>query len=284
MARARNIKPALFKNEILGVADPLLTILFENLWCLADREGRMEDRPLRIKAETFPYREGLDVNGYLTELEHMGFIERYLVDGAALIQIINFKKHQTPHNTEKPSELPAPNTASHCACGLPGITVKPPLSPGEITAALPPDSLNPLTDSFNPCTDSLNPDNGLLKPDLASTAKAPAEQKKSNTKGNRLPKDWVLPITWGKWAMSDQPTWTQEYTRRVGDMFKDYWIAAAGGKGSKLDWEATWRNWVRNQGTLKGALAASGLGAAGQQTAASMKEFLADFKRPEGTA
>ena len=89
MARARNIKPAIFKNELLGVADPFITLLFESLWCLADREGRLEDRPLRIKAETFPYRENMDINGYLTELARMGFIVRYVVDGAPLIQIVN---------------------------------------------------------------------------------------------------------------------------------------------------------------------------------------------------
>jgi hypothetical protein len=54
--RARNLKPGLFKNELLGEANPLLTILFEGLWCLSDREGRLEDRPLRFCAEIFPYR------------------------------------------------------------------------------------------------------------------------------------------------------------------------------------------------------------------------------------
>jgi hypothetical protein len=29
--------------------------------------------------------------------------------------------------------------------------------------------------------------------------------------------------------------------------FRDYWIAVAGQRGVKLDWDATWRNWVRNQ-------------------------------------
>ena len=43
MARARNIKPALFKNEILGVADPLCTLTFQGLWMLADRDGRLEN-------------------------------------------------------------------------------------------------------------------------------------------------------------------------------------------------------------------------------------------------
>lgn len=148
MARARNIKPSLFKNELLGVADPLLTILFTGLWCLADREGRLEDRPLRIKAEIFPYRE-IDVplfNGYLTELSRLGFIDRYNADGVAVIQVINFVKHQSPHNTEKASELPAKSLQTN---GIQEITVKQPLSNGEVTAQERSDSLIP---------DSLIPD------------------------------------------------------------------------------------------------------------------------------
>ena len=27
--------------------------------------------------------------------------------------------------------------------------------------------------------------------------------------------------------------------------FRDYWVAQPGAKGSKTDWLATWRNWVR---------------------------------------
>lgn len=107
MARARNIKPGLFKNEVLGVQDPILSLLFIGLWTLADKAGRLEDRPLRIKGELFPYRDGLDIDGYLTQLERLGFIHRYKVDDLALIEIDNFVKHQNPHHTEKASELPA---------------------------------------------------------------------------------------------------------------------------------------------------------------------------------
>jgi hypothetical protein len=42
--RARSIKPGICDNEILGTADPLYTLLFERLWMMADREGRLEDR------------------------------------------------------------------------------------------------------------------------------------------------------------------------------------------------------------------------------------------------
>ena len=136
--RARSLKPGLFKNELLGTMDPLLTILFEGLWCLADREGRLEDRPLRIKAEVFPYREGLDVNGYLTELERLDFIERYEVAGDRFIQVITFPKHQNPHKTERPSIIPL--NPHSCP-----TTVKEPLDNGSLTevAVLTPSSLTP---------------------------------------------------------------------------------------------------------------------------------------------
>lgn len=109
MARARNIKPALFKNEVLGVADPMLTLLFEGLWLLADRSGRLEDRPLRIKGELFPYRDGLDMDGMLDWLASNGFIIRYQADGKRYIEIDNFVKHQNPHKNEPESEIPAPS-------------------------------------------------------------------------------------------------------------------------------------------------------------------------------
>lgn len=106
MARARNIKPGFYKNYDLADAGPIAQLLFSGLWCLADREGRLEDKPRLIKAELFPYYDA-DVNGELTKLERLNFLHRYEVNGVALIEIINFKKHQTPHNTEKASSLPA---------------------------------------------------------------------------------------------------------------------------------------------------------------------------------
>jgi hypothetical protein len=106
MARARNIKPALFTNEILGVGHPLCTLLFQGLWLLADKEGRLEDRPLRIKAEIFPYREA-DVDSMLHWLAHKGFIVRYTATGKAYIEVVNFTKHQNPHKNEKDSEIPS---------------------------------------------------------------------------------------------------------------------------------------------------------------------------------
>lgn len=104
--RARNIKPSLFTNEILGVADPLYTLLFEGLWLLSDKEGRLEDRPLRIKAEIFPYRN-IDVDPMLNWLQENDFIIRYTYGKNRYIEVLNFQKHQNPHKNEKPSIIPS---------------------------------------------------------------------------------------------------------------------------------------------------------------------------------
>jgi hypothetical protein len=112
MARSRNIKPGFFDNEILAELQPLIRLLFVGLWCISDREGRLEDRPKRIKKEILGY-DDCNCDIMLTELESAGFIQRYVIDGAAYIQIINFVKHQKPHQNEPASTIP-PNTFDQC--------------------------------------------------------------------------------------------------------------------------------------------------------------------------
>lgn len=107
MARARNIKPGFFKNEELAQCEPMARILFAGLWCLADREGRLEDRPQRIKAEILPYDDA-DINDLLAALAAGGFIVRYVVGLTRCIWIPTFKLHQNPHKNEAISNLPDP--------------------------------------------------------------------------------------------------------------------------------------------------------------------------------
>ena len=48
MARARNIKPGFFKNELLVGLPYEYRLLFIGLWTIADRDGRFEDRLFSI--------------------------------------------------------------------------------------------------------------------------------------------------------------------------------------------------------------------------------------------
>lgn len=108
MARARILKPGFFTNEVLAELPFEGRLLFAGLWTLADKEGRLEDRPRRIKAALFPWDE-VDVQALLIALEAKGFIDRYVVSGMPLIQIAKFAEHQTPHQRETPSILPGPS-------------------------------------------------------------------------------------------------------------------------------------------------------------------------------
>lgn len=107
MARARNIKPAFFTNDVLADIEPLGRLLFIGLWTIADRSGRLEDRPRKIKAEVLPY-DDCDIDGLLDDLSTHGFIERYEIDGAKFIEVTNFTKHQNPHKNEAISTIQAP--------------------------------------------------------------------------------------------------------------------------------------------------------------------------------
>jgi hypothetical protein len=134
MARARNIKPGFFTNDDLVELDFATRLLFAGLWTVADREGRLEDRPKKIKIAIFP-ADDVDMEAMLGQLASRGFIQRYSVAGQALIQINKWDLHQNPHHTEKASVLP-------------------PLPNGDLTVkGQEPDGGNP--------ADSLIPDSGF---------------------------------------------------------------------------------------------------------------------------
>jgi hypothetical protein len=82
-------------------------LCFAGLWTLADREGRLEDRPRRIKAALFPY-DVLDVDDLLDRLAGKGFVLRYVADGVAYLAIPTFLAHQRPKTDETLSAIPAP--------------------------------------------------------------------------------------------------------------------------------------------------------------------------------
>lgn len=149
MARARNIKPGFFTNDDLAECEPLARILFVGLWTVADREGRLEDKPRKIKAMVLPYDDA-DCDKLLAQLHGKNFITRYAVDGNEFIQINNWKKHQNPHMKEAASEIPGQDTQpidiKEAQKKHHTSTVQEP----EENQTIPADSLNLIPDSLNP--------------------------------------------------------------------------------------------------------------------------------------
>ncbi len=124
--RARNLKPGFFSSEDVGILPPTTRLLFIGLWCLADREGRLEDRPKQIRGQIFPYEMSMDVDVMLNQLSAK-LIERYEVKGIRYIQILKFAKHQSPHYKEPPSEIPHPKghkDSKYLGGGVPEVVRK----------------------------------------------------------------------------------------------------------------------------------------------------------------
>ena len=72
-------------------------------------------------------------------------------------------------------------------------------------------------------------------------------------RGTALSADWELPDDWKTWAERERPDLD---AATVAESFRDFWIAKPGKDGRKSDWQATWRNWVRNQRSAAGPPAA----------------------------
>jgi hypothetical protein len=119
MARIRYLKPDFFFDDDLADLKFEARLVFQGLWCHADKAGRLEDKPKVLKAKIMPF-DKVNMDMLLFDLAEK-FITRYEVDGRKYIQINSFSKHQKPHHTEKESTLPECNGA---------LTVKKPLELG----------------------------------------------------------------------------------------------------------------------------------------------------------
>lgn len=66
----------------------------------------------------------------------------------------------------------------------------------------------------------------------------------ASRKGARLPEGWKPNTALIAYAEKELGL-SRSFLARETEAFRDYWRAAPGQKGVKLDWDATWRNWMR---------------------------------------
>src|SRR5215472_6553962 len=132
MGRTRSIRPGFFTNDLLGGLRPVVRLLFAGLWTVADREGRLRDRPRKLKAELLAY-DRLDVDEALEELTNAGFIIRYETNGDQYIQITKWYIHQRPHPREEASQIPPIPEFARPDLGAPQGTPQPDLGVAKDT-------------------------------------------------------------------------------------------------------------------------------------------------------
>ena len=115
---------------------------------------------------------------------------------------------------------------------------------------------SPLKDSSPLKPTSSTPEAGFPKPlkpasdEPSVNRHEPSIERVRSPKGSRLSADWSLPDDFRDWSIQSLG-WTPERCTSVAEVFRDYWIAMPGSKGTKTDWPATWRNWCRREGGNK---------------------------------
>ena len=71
------------------------------------------------------------------------------------------------------------------------------------------------------------------------------------TRGCRLPQGWKPSQETKSWTLLQEIT--KEEANQEYFKFKDYWQSKSGKDACKVDWEATWRNWIRNYVQMRGS-------------------------------
>jgi len=229
MPRARNIKPSFFTNEDLVELPIADRLLFIGLWTMADRRGRMEDRPKRIKITLFP-ADNIDVDKSLNRLQDAGFIQRYQADGGRFIQIWKFERHQNPHKNECDSSIPAPD-------GHGASTVQAPESHGAAHADSPsliPESskyVGKTVERFVPPTDA-----NAMRAQCERNAGAPKNDAPTQTRSKRF-----IPPTVDQVREYCKERKNQVDAQRFVDFYEAKgWMV---GKNKMKSWQAAVRTW-----------------------------------------
>lgn len=220
--RARNLKPGFFSNEQLAEVSFAARILFAGLWCMADREGRLEHRPKRIKMQVFP-ADTLEVEPLIDELQDQTLVLMYEVSGSTYLWIPGFAKHQRPHPKESASTLPPYPDEKACSDGS---------GQGSL--------LTPMEGGGNP-SDILNPSS--LNPDVLNPPSGRARERARPSK--RCPADFEVTAEMRAWAAAKFPAVDVDaQTEAMRD--HEY-------RTPRSDWPATWRTWIRNAVNFGGA-------------------------------
>lgn len=200
MARMRNLHPDFFTDEKVVQVSLAARLCFQGLWCEADREGRLEDKPLTLKMRLFP-ADNLDIEPLLAELAKVGLVQRYSAEGRRYLLVSNFKRRQHLHPKEAPSKLPPPPDGQ--------------ILESEDTKTAEKLIHNPVSLENEPSMD-VEPGNSRESTLLARRNIRPSEHQdlQTNTSAAILPRPEDLQEIWNRQKPGECPEWREMTTSR----------------------------------------------------------------------
>lgn len=249
MARIRSLKPEFWTDGNVVKLSPFARLLFMGSWnfALCD-QGHLSDDAMGLKLKILP-ADNVDPDALLGELIALGrVVRRRTPDGRSYLHVVRLSDHQkidprwsskcpycaieTEHGVPRPEA-----TGTHESNGNSPRLPETPRSYAEPPQSSAQDGIG--GDGIG--GESTSPPASPVPPKGDATRRRPRAAAKQQ--GTRLPD--IFPVT------EDMAAWARENTPGCGlgdhESFCDYWRSVPGAKGLKLDWIATWRNWMRSE-------------------------------------
>lgn len=222
-------------------------VTFYRLLLVADDFGRFDGRVSVIRSRCYPIcRDVQDehVLGWLQEIQGAGLVHCYVVAGKPYFEILNFRQRTRAKNSKFPALQDAGGELTDIWLSVDGQLALPVVSTPTPTP----------TTKYVSDSDS---DYVRRQPAQVGHVSGNGRSGDSHKAGKRLAtyldveevSDVMygsLPALWCSWAIDERPDLAGQVAG-VWARFCDHWKALSGAKGVKVDWEATWRNWVRKE-------------------------------------
>jgi hypothetical protein len=242
--RIRSIKPEVAEDEIaVGLTDAAWR-MWVTSWVQADDFGNLRASERGLAASVWQDTTR-DARTPLLELIAKGRFEPYSVNGQHYVHIHAWEKHQRIDNARKRARLPSPDEDDGVwKQVLAGEVAWPRGELGDFAASLGgiPLARAPAHLAAGPRPPTSDPDQRPPTPAPSAVAEV-AERtstSKAGSRGTRIAADWNPSAATIAWCQQQRVDGLAHV-----DEFRDYWIALPGAKGVKLDWDATFKNRIR---------------------------------------
>ncbi|WP_119270873.1 hypothetical protein [Taklimakanibacter deserti] len=232
MARIRSIHPGLFTDADFVKMSDAAQIFYVGLLTEADDFGAFKWEPVELKmrirgASLQPVEPLLD------ELVQAQRVVRYQHDGRYYGLIRNFTKYQSPKSPKSRYFIP-PDYRKFAGS-----------SDANAEESGDEADMFPTNGEKSPQREGrgVGEDDGGERETGEEGARAPPKPNGKSKVASRLPDDFAPSEEDVRSAYADGLS--DDEARREFEKFKDYWRSKPGKDGTKLDWSATFRNWMR---------------------------------------
>lgn len=244
MPRIRTIKPQFFHSPDTAKASPKARLLYVAMWCWANDWGIGETNLNGLLGMAFPdsddvtRRELLDL---LAEVRDCYGVVFYSVRERYYYAIPAWDDHQT---TQRRASLRFPLPDDPIAVLDLRIPEKLGISEpeqGNHKSGKGKGKGNITTQVSNQLTVVEGGVGGEIEPT------APASAVARTSRGCRIPDSYMPTDTTIQAMRQEFPNVTRQEWESEHRQFCDYWQSQSGARATKLDWDATWRGWMRRE-------------------------------------